>query len=71
MVITTNKRLTINVSPENWMKYCDLKTQHLRDHGTPELSFSEYADLSMSMANPTLDDLISHRKQRKRNENSN
>jgi len=67
MAVTSYKRLTINVRPKNWDKYCELKTEHLRNYGTPELSFSEYADLSMTIANPTLKDLENYRRERKKN----
>jgi len=59
-------RKTITVDPDAWKKYCDVKSVHLRRMGLPELSFTEFANLSIMMGSVTLDDISQYRKKRKR-----
>lgn len=70
MAVTSLKRQTIVVNPENWEKYCVLKAEHLRSFGKPEITFSEFVNANMIFTNLTLKTLLDLRQKRRKLENS-
>jgi len=58
-------RKTITIEPDVWEKYCKVKSVYLRRMGLPELTFTEFANLSVMVASVTLDDISQYRKKRR------
>ena len=63
--VQTQHRKTITVDPDVWQKYCEVKSVHLRRMGLPELTFTEFANLSVMLASVTHDDISQYRKKRR------
>ena len=61
----TQHRKTITVDPEVWQKYCQVKSVHLRKMGLPELTFTEFANISVMVASVTHDEILQYRKKRR------
>jgi hypothetical protein len=63
--VQTQHRKTITVDPNAWQKYCEVKSIHLRTMGLPELTFTEFANLSVMVASVTQHDIMQYRKKRR------
>jgi len=61
----TQHRKTITVDPKAWQKYCEVKSVYLRTMGLPELTFTEFANLSVMVASVTQADISQYRKKRR------
>ena len=64
--MSVGRRQTISIKDISWEKYCELKKEHLRELGKPELSFSEFANASMEVANLTFKQILELRQNRSR-----
>ena len=63
-VVAVSERQTVKTDPENWKKYCTLKSRMLLDFGKPELTFTEFANICMALSNPTIEHVLALRKQK-------
>ena len=63
MAILTQKRQTLLVWNESWQKYAEMKRKHLLEHGSPEITFTEFANACMFTSRLTLSELLEVRRQ--------
>ncbi len=63
-VVAVSERQTIRADSENWKKYCALKSRMLMDFGKPELTFTEFTNVCMTLSNPTIEHVLALRKQK-------
>ena len=66
MTISVQKRQTLIVWEEAWQKYVQIKRKHLLEYGSPEITFTEFANVCMVKSHMTLSEFLEVRRQHMR-----